>query len=73
MLITFSFIMLDSQRLLLLLSTWYFFCLMGRGDHPGTFLLKALFCLKESEIEFIHFFVVAKFMMCICVLGYPRK
>ncbi len=35
--------MLDSPRLLLMLSTWYF-CWMGRGDHPETFLLKALCC-----------------------------
>ncbi len=39
LLIIFSLIMLDSPRLLLLLSTW-----MGLGDHPETFLPKALFC-----------------------------
>ena len=31
--------------LLLSLSTWYFFCWMGRGDHPKTFLPKELFYL----------------------------
>ena len=43
LLITFSLIMLDSPRLLLLLSTWLFWGMgMGRGDHPETFILKAL-------------------------------
>ena len=30
--------------LLLSLSTWSFFCWMGRGAYPETYLLKALFC-----------------------------
>ena len=36
--------MLDSPRLFLWLSTWYFFCWMGLGEHPETYLLKALCC-----------------------------
>ena len=34
----------NEQFKLLSLSTWYFFGWLGRGDHPETFLLKALFC-----------------------------
>ncbi len=49
LLITFSLIMLGSPRLLLLLSTWYFFCWIGRGDHPETYLLtKGTFLSEHS-------------------------
>ena len=35
----------NEQFKLLSLSTWYFLVgWLGRGDHPETFLLKALFC-----------------------------
>ena len=48
-LITFSLIMLDSPRLLLSLCTW---CWMGRGDHPKSFLLKALCCqISPSRLK----------------------
>ncbi len=49
LLITFSLIMLDSPMLLLSLSTWFGFCWMGLGDHPETFLLKALCCQSSPS------------------------
>merc|ERR550534_258784 len=50
LLITFSLIMLDSPRFLLSLSTWSFFCWMGRGDHPKTCLLKTLCCQSPPSL-----------------------
>ena len=41
--------MLDSLRLLLLLSICYFLCWMGRGDQPETYFLKALFLSEHSK------------------------
>ena len=48
-LIIFSIIMLDSPRLLLSQSTWSLLCWMGRGDHPQTILLVALYCQSNSS------------------------
>ena len=47
LLITFSLIMMESPRLLCCCPPGKFFCWMVRGDHPKTFLLKALKALLK--------------------------